>query len=265
MRYRLLFLLLVALVTGWVVFHKPMQVVRFCPFDEAQIQEHYTPMDFVNFYQRLSKKKWRLLNRLYKTHLEGRRRAHKHHRIPKIIHQIYLEGSVPEPLRKIQATWKEKHPKWEYHLWTEEEIQILYLQNRPLYEMTKNAKQKSEILRYEILYQFGGVFVENTLECLKSLDIFNDNCDFYAGITDQIRSPRISSKLIGTIPNHRLMRKCIQELRANPPTFGSTLLTRCFFHTVKKSNPETNVALPASFFYPKLLNSIQENTYVLPH
>jgi hypothetical protein len=41
--------------------------------------------------------------------------------IPKILHQIWI-GPKPAPTN-LMKTWKDKHPDFEYILWTEQEIQ----------------------------------------------------------------------------------------------------------------------------------------------
>lgn len=265
MKYKRLLLLIAVVGIGCLFIRKPKEATYFIPFDEAQVQEHYSPRDLVNFHQRQTKKKWRLVNHLYKAHLFGRQKRQKQTRIPKIIHQIWLEGSpIPEKMTKNQKSWKDKHPHWEYHLWTQNEIEFLYLKNGNLYKNTHDLKQKSDILRYEILYQFGGVFIENNLECLKPLDILNENCDFYAGLTTQIRSPLVGNAVIAAIPSHPIVRKCINTLRERTPDevwghLGPSFLTYCFFNVVKKRNPHINIALPASFFNP--ISTIQEETF----
>ncbi|NGX26887.1 MAG: hypothetical protein K940chlam6_00813 [Chlamydiae bacterium] len=252
MRYKRLILIPIIFFAGWVSFHKPRGVEYFISFDEAQIVNSYSPRDLINFYQKLCKKKWRTVNRLYTRNLGGRKKRHKKERIPKIIHQIWLDGPIPESIQKLQETWKKQHPDWEYHLWTGKEIEFLYLQNRTLYDAVSTSKAKNKILRYEILYQFGGLFVDIDFACIKSFDILNENCDFYAGLTDQIRSPELSSSLIAATPRHPILRECIQKLRKKAPeTFLGEMddLTNSFFQAVKKFPSQKNVALPATYFY----------------
>eukprot|EP00935_MAST-01C_sp_MAST-1C-sp1_P000620 g620.t1 len=45
----------------------------------------------------------------------------------------------------------------------------LQLQNRQLFDATDDLRAKSDILRYEVLYRFGGVYVDSDLRCRKSL------------------------------------------------------------------------------------------------
>jgi len=255
MKYKRLYLLVVLLLVGSFLLQKPFKTTTyFIPFDEAQILDAFTPRDLIHFYQKLCRKKWRTVHRQYRRTIAGKQKRHKKERIPKMIHQIWLEGPIPEWVKKNRESWEKHHPNWEYHLWTKEEIEFLFLQNRTLYDALSCPKAKAELLRFEILYQFGGVFIENTLECVKSLDILHENCDFYSCLTDAIRSPELSSRVIAATPRHPIVSKCIQKIRNKSPEnwlkVSCKVLTDSFFK-VTKSDSHRNVALPATYFYPR--------------
>lgn len=271
---KILLLLLPLLVLFALFFlHPPKNSAYFIPFDEAQIQDHYNPGDLINFYHRLKKKNWKTLHRLYNAHLKGRQKHHKKTRIPKIIHQICLGSHTPERLEKYRQSWVNAHPDWEYHLWTEKEVNILYLKNRSLYLSAESEEEKSTLLRYEILDQFGGVFVSLDFECLKPLDILSENCDFFAGMSDEIHHPEIHDALIGSTPGHPVLKACILKLR-DQRKGGSALFTQAFFDAIKEKGSLTNVILPATFFYPIPASMhddpdhekwIRENTFAIHH
>jgi len=244
MKYRVFFALVLVAFLFWLPFYKPSKSDYFISFDEAQIQNHYTSQDISRFYRRLTKKKWRLLNYLYKTHLSGKQKRKQKPRIPKIIHQFCFVRPPPEKYVKFQKSWIEKHPDWEYHLWTEEDIQSLLLQNPSLYKKTTDLNKKTTLLRYEILNQFGGLFVDLDCECYRPFDILHETCDFYAGIIDEIHNPQIGHAVIGSIPGHPLLQKCLRKAD------GDLDFTHCFFEKVKKRSPYKNVILPATFLYP---------------
>ena len=79
-----------------------------------------------------------------------------------------------------QQSWIKYHPGWQYILWTDEEIEKLNLVNKPLYRACKSYGAKSDIARYEILYRYGGLYVDCDFECLQPFDIFHHSCEFYA-------------------------------------------------------------------------------------
>jgi mannosyltransferase OCH1-like enzyme len=86
--------------------------------------------------------------------------------IPRIIHQIWL-GPLTPPSKALDS-WKKKHPNWEYRLWTEDNLPNL--KNQHAFDVSDNYPQKADILRYELLEQFGGVYVDADVHCIKPVD-----------------------------------------------------------------------------------------------
>ncbi|MDN3506164.1 MAG: capsular polysaccharide synthesis protein [Simkaniaceae bacterium] len=219
------------------------KTIRSPSFEESQVLDSYTPQDLINLQLSFGKKRWKRVCRTYTRHLAGKRKRLRREKIPKIIHQIWLGDKIPEDIQKCQATWKELHPDWDYHLWTKEEVSFLYLQNQRTYDSAQSTKEKSTLLRYEILHQFGGVFVENTTCCFKSIDILNEHCHFYASLTDQIKTPKLSDQIIAATPRHPIIQNCLQTHRDRPCN-----LTESYFRTCKKHPAQANIALPVGYW-----------------
>lgn len=90
--------------------------------------------------------------------------------IPKIIHQIHLGGSeLTDQEKTWQQTWSTYNPDWELKLWDEHAIEKLPIKNKPQLERCNNYSEMSDILRFEILYQYGGLYIDTDFECLKSI------------------------------------------------------------------------------------------------
>jgi len=203
-------------------------------------------------------KNWKLVKALYEEHIVKNPKYSEKSRIPKIIHQIWLggNGKLPKKYHSLQKTWIDNHPDWEYMLWTEKEIEELGLINKKLFDETDNYGAKSDIARYEILYKIGGLYVDTDFECLRSLEIFNHLCDFYAGIVYNAQT-QINNGLIGSIPGHPILKLCIDNLKPKegdkddniPKRTGPWHLTRNFILEVEKWNGPC-VAFPVGFFYP---------------
>lgn len=97
--------------------------------------------------------------------------------IPKIIHQIYLgDNPLSEQELYWQKTWIDKNPDWSHVLWDDAKIESdLKITHPTVFENCKSFAEKSDILRLEILYQFGGLYVDTDFECLKNIDpLFQD-------------------------------------------------------------------------------------------
>ena len=96
--------------------------------------------------------------------------------IPKTIHQIWLgdQSQRPSPLME---TWKEKNPTWEHKIWTEKNMPKLRCQKQ--FEAMKDLPGRADILRYELLFNEGGFYVDADSVCLEPLDdFFVDNDSF---------------------------------------------------------------------------------------
>ena len=88
----------------------------------------------------------------------------------------------PKEAKAWQETWQNLHPDWEYKLWTNEDVELLDFENITYYNEAKNWGEKADILRYEILYRFGGLYADIDQSCLKPFDILHHTCDFYTGV-----------------------------------------------------------------------------------
>lgn len=92
--------------------------------------------------------------------------------IPKKIHQIWLGDQKKRPQILINS-WKYKNPDWDHFLWTEENIPEIV--NKKQFDATNEYPGKADILRYELLYYFGGIFIDADSECVKPLNNLNIN------------------------------------------------------------------------------------------
>src|SRR5437867_4300593 len=126
--------------------------------------------------------------------------------IPLIIHQIWLGSPVPEQFKPLQETIIEHHAGWEYVLWTDERVKELTLHNQELFDRATNFGEKSDILRYELLYQFGGLYLDIDIACVKSLEDLHRTYDFYIGWQpDDTGHKQLGTGVIGCRPGHWLL------------------------------------------------------------
>ena len=113
--------------------------------------------------------------------------------IPKIIHQMWLGDDEPPQL--WLDTLRNQNPGWEHRLWTDDNLPEL--QNRAEFDATIDLTQRSDLLRYEILFRHGGVYVDADCICLQPLDDLLVG-DFFAGYDNQKAYPnRAATGVIG--------------------------------------------------------------------
>lgn len=177
--------------------------------------------------------------------------------LPKIIHQIWLGGTIPNKYKQYADTWREFNPEWEYKLWTDSDVTTMDLPNRELYNSMTNYGPKSDLLRYHILNQYGGVYADTDFECLKSFDSLS-YLSFFTGIGYPSKL-ELYPGLIGCVPHHPIMEKLVEEVckiktMPNDPTgvletISSYFFTRVFLSAVTEYY-EGIVAFPPDYFYP---------------
>jgi hypothetical protein len=93
---------------------------------------------------------------------------------PKLIHQTWKNRVIPSVFTPHIDTWLTLHPKWEYRFYTDSDI-LRFIEDRfPEYlQMFKNYPQpimRADAIRYFLLYEYGGVYVDLDFEALRPLD-----------------------------------------------------------------------------------------------
>lgn len=136
--------------------------------------------------------------------------------IPKIIHQLWI-GPKPAPT-KFMDTWKEKNPDFEYIRWSEEELvkrnMVIECNNRV--DEMEEINGKADIIRWEILYKYGGVFVDADSICIEPIDdvLMTKKC-FAGWEQEELRPTLIATGTMGFPPKHPLVRHAIDHIKQN--------------------------------------------------
>lgn len=170
---------------------------------------------------------------------------HDGYAIPKILHFIWLGSDLPSHLELLIEKWSEIHYDWEIHIWSDDDVVSMEneMMNSYVYhEKINNFGGKSDILRYHLLYKYGGVYIDTDYECLMRLEdslflksqLCDENgekwCkyDFFVGLAcADNKKVEINNGIIGSIPSHPFtyyMNKCIQEHYCEIPVQHPTQL-----------------------------------------
>jgi mannosyltransferase OCH1-like enzyme len=85
--------------------------------------------------------------------------------IPPVIHQIWVGGPIPAPIKEMMETFSidyiKQYPGFRYILWDDAKLKNLKMINRDLFDKETKYDCKSDIARVEILNQFGGIFIDS--------------------------------------------------------------------------------------------------------
>ena len=160
--------------------------------------------------------------------------------IPKIIHQLWI-GDKPAPSKHMD-TWKNKNTNMEYIRWNEKEIakRNFRFECQDKIDDMIEINGKADIMRWEILYHYGGVFLDADSICIESIDDCLLNTKSFAGWEqEKIRPGLIATGTMGFPPKHPLVRAAIDWILKNDVnvertgkrawiTVGPGLLTRMY-------------------------------------
>lgn len=185
--------------------------------------------------------------------------------IPKIIHQIWIGNNNP-PIN-LMNTWKEKHPDYEYIYWTEEEIKKrnLILQCQKKFDIINEIVGKVDILRLEILYNYGGIYIDADSICIEKLDdIFIEQSAFATYENENIREKLVATGTMGFEKNHKLCKDILNWIESSESdkyinnykawySVGPACLTR-FLDT---GNYQDFMVFPSYFFLPHHFTGIK--------
>lgn len=127
--------------------------------------------------------------------------------IPKILHFIWF-GKIKVP-QKIIDSWKSFHKDYDIKVWNEENLFVL--ENQKRFDKTNKLNEKSDIARYEILYNYGGFYIDCDILCLKNIDDLLNNVFFCLYEKKKL----ISNSIIGCEKKNKIIKKIYKSIPEN--------------------------------------------------
>jgi mannosyltransferase OCH1-like enzyme len=88
--------------------------------------------------------------------------------IPKIIHRVWFGTDLPPDAIDFGIDWERLHPKWTVVCWREWTLPAL--RNQAAVDRSESPAQRADVVRFELLRRWGGVYVDTDLEPLRPLD-----------------------------------------------------------------------------------------------
>ncbi len=199
--------------------------------------------------------------------------------VPPIIHQIWVGGRpVPEKYLRYQESVQTRNPDFQYHLWTDDKVRDLNLINQDLYDNAEQIVDKADLLRYELLYKFGGVYIDLDIECLRPLRPLHRDLNFYTCIAPlRFGSLIVNNAIVGAVKEHPILQACLSMLKERDyldflrsqrkehgrllPIFAGLHFTRAIL-TQRAALENGGVIFPPPFFYPEV-GAITPHAYTI--
>jgi mannosyltransferase OCH1-like enzyme len=188
--------------------------------------------------------------------------------IPRVIHQTWMNETVPAHYRRCADSWRKHHPGWDYRLWTDVENREFIQAHHPFflsrYDSYPHHIQRVDAARYFLLFTFGGLYVDLDFECFRPLTPLMSERECLFGLEPPLhgqlhhRSRIISNALMATTPAHGFFHAIIDDLLTYEPpqlarselileTTGPFMLERVY----RRCGEATGAALlPAECLYP---------------
>jgi inositol phosphorylceramide mannosyltransferase catalytic subunit len=175
-------------------------------------------------------------------------------RIPRIMHFIWL-GSSRMPSKKAQfmKQWMANHPEWKIMLWTDSKG----LAVEPLIDKINSSPQKADVIRYQAIHDYGGVYVDLDFDNFKPLDEIIDDPNTSGFVCHENGEKQIeisvSNGLFGFAPQHPVMRRAVSLVwHAQLNTEDVNMKTGPRFFRLRAIAGDLNKlrVLPPAAFYP---------------
>ena len=130
--------------------------------------------------------------------------------IPRTFHQIWLGSKpLPEAHADYRQSWLDHHPGWELRLWTEADLPS-DLRRPEAAERLRTPAERSSILRLELLWRFGGVYVDTDFECLRPIEPLIEDAVFFIG---RSKPGCVHNALFGSIAGHPILDRALDEVQ----------------------------------------------------
>lgn len=209
-------------------------------------------------------------------------------RIPKVVHFIWL-GPKQYPPTSVEniRTWMAQNPDWTFKFWTDRErdapckgMETILIKEYPFsylkncYETSENWGEKSDCLRFEILYHEGGVYVDHDANCLQPFEGLHKAYDLYCGL-EMPHLPMggytvtLGNGVIGSIPGHPTIKKVMETILSrwdeigkkyeerDPFSRGQIVIERTYLaltlvmKEIQPTSSTRDIVLPAAYFFAK--------------
>ena len=102
--------------------------------------------------------------------------------IPKIIHYCWVgKGLMPKSQKDCIKGWKKLMPDYKIMRWDESNFDVNQYESTRLPYAAKKYAYVADVCRFNVLAEFGGIYLDTDVEVFKRFDDFLD-CNFFSGI-----------------------------------------------------------------------------------
>src|SRR5262249_19871429 len=137
--------------------------------------------------------------------------------IPRVFHQVWVGPEpLPDEYRRYQQTWLQHTPGWALEVWTDETLPEGF-QREEVYDLLRQPAERSDMLIFEILYRFGGVYTDTDFECLRPIEPMLRGVEIFCAYS---HPDRLNNAIMGSVAGHPIIEEGIKGLRPRA-TYGT--------------------------------------------
>jgi hypothetical protein len=190
--------------------------------------------------------------------------------IPRVFHHIWIGGPMPPRFERFRESWQRHNPGWEMRLWTEKDLD--WLENQEFFDNAAEwtperyiRRFQANLARYEIIWRYGGVYVDADIEALNPLEPWLDGITAFSA---KEHPNWVNNGLIGGVPGHPFWRLVIDSCPDRIREFkGQRSPISCGPHLITKlvnENPGMLSLLPQEKVYPYHWSEVQGDWHPEP-
>jgi mannosyltransferase OCH1-like enzyme len=201
--------------------------------------------------------------------------------IPKTFHQVWLGPKSRHPkFVEWGKAWETMHPSWRMKLWVQDGPDAVQCGTERVVSRCQDALAKAyrisaqaNLWSYDLLEQFGGVYVETDMEPVKNIEPLIAKEAAFAGRMAVFREGKpvitVGCGILGAVAGHAWLEDLVSRESApgpsRPEAFGSRYLD-----AVTQDHPEValfepDVFCPKTPFGPVNAGAVQAETYAVHH
>jgi hypothetical protein len=139
--------------------------------------------------------------------------------LPRMIHIVWLgDQPLSKQSEECIESWHRHHPGWVFQVWRDDDIvkqhDQLFNKDALKYALRHgHYGMASDILRLELLYQHGGLYVDVDYFCVASLtDLHDGRFDFYCGASNT-GCVEINNGIFACQPGHFLLKRLMRAIQ----------------------------------------------------
>ena len=160
---------------------------------------------------------------------------------------------------RMMNSWREKNPDYEYIFWNEEEIEKRCITFKCVDKINGmiELNGKCDIMRWEILNKYGGIFIDADSYCIEPLgETFINNNGFATYENEEVRKGLIATGTMGFEPNNALCRDIIDWIYNDNYTIQSHVAwysvgPGCLTRFIDTGNYPSFSIFPSYLFLPQ--------------